>query len=127
MFTTEDVLRLIQYLGLPVDSEQISLITARLAVLQALSPYLTTQIQNDLLLLDELDELLQAGIGIKRADIVEFDVLQRVMGLITRSIQVIRRIAAKLKVEPDLSALQEQIATLTGRTDDPITIDKVRG
>jgi hypothetical protein len=132
MFTTEDVIRLITYLGLPISQEWIDWITARLGVLQTIAPYLTEQIKDDLDRLDELDELLQTNIGIKKADVVEFDVVQRSMGLITRSIQLIRRLAAKLSnqavtIEPNLSSLQEQLSTLTNRSNDPLTINKVLG
>lgn len=132
MFTTEDVIRLVSYLGLPITQEWIGLITVRLGVLQAIAPYLTEQIKADLDMLDELDELLQTNIGIKKADVVEFDVVQRSMGLITRSIQLIRRLAAKLSnetvtIKPNLSFLQEQLDTLTNRSNDPLTINKVLG
>jgi hypothetical protein len=132
MFTTEDVIRLITYLGLPISQEWIDWITARLGVLQTIAPYLTEQIKDDLDRLDELDELLQTNIGIKKADVVEFDVVQRSMGLTTRSIQLIRRLAAKLSnqavtIEPNLSSLQEQLSTLTNRSNDPLTINKVLG
>lgn len=132
MFTIEDVVRLITHLGLPVTQQWIDLITARLKALEIIAPYLTQQIKDDLDMLDELDELLQTNIGIKKADVVEFDVLQRLMGLITRSIQLIRRLAAKLSnqtstIEPNLSFLQEQLNTFTNRSNDPLTIDKILG
>jgi hypothetical protein len=132
MFTTEDVIRLITYLGLPITQEWIDWITGRLGALQIIAPYLTEQIKDDLDMLDELDELLQTNIGIKKADVVEFDAVQRSMGIITRSIQLIRRLAAKLSnqtvtIEPNLSFLQERLDTLTNRSNDPLTIDKVLG
>jgi hypothetical protein len=127
MFTTDDIWRIIGFLGLATDTVQVTALQVRLAEIEAVSVFLATQIQNDLRLLQELDTSLQKYLGVTRADIIEFDAKQRGMGLITRSIQIIRRLAKVLGIEPDLSGLQEMYASIAGNENDqPLTIGKVR-
>jgi hypothetical protein len=127
MFTTDDIWRIIGFLGLATDAVQVTAIQTRLAEIEAVSVFLATQIQGDLKLLQELDAFLQKNLGVVKADIIEFDAKQRGMGLITRSIQIIRRIAKALGIEPDLSGLQEMYASIAeGGNDQPLTITKVR-
>ncbi len=126
MFTTDDIWRIIGFLGLSTDTIQVVAIQTRLTEIEATSPFLATQIQGDLKLLQELDGFLQKNLGLTKADIIEFDAKQRGMGLITRSIQVIRRVAKALGIEPDLSGLQEMYASMAGDDNQPLTINKVR-
>ncbi len=110
-----------------MDVAQVTALQARLAEIESTSVFLATQIQGDLKLLQELDTSLQKNLGVVKADIIEFDAKQRGMGLITRSIQIIRRLAKALGIEPNLNDLQEMYASIAENGDDqPLTITKVR-
>jgi hypothetical protein len=127
MFTNDDLWLVIRFLGLSHEPIIVVGLETRLQEIEstpALEPILN-QVKSDLKDLVSLDVSLQKVLGITKADVVEFDAKLRGMGLITRSIQLIRRIAKNVGVEPDLSILHEMYGGISG-DNSPMTINKVR-
>jgi hypothetical protein len=128
MFSNEQMWQIVTWLGLANDDLSIASLELKLRDIGTSRPEVTMQVQADLGLLISLDASLQKNLGLVKADIIQFDAKLRAMGFITRMIQLVRRIARSLAVEPDISALQEMYGGLTGgHNNDPLTINKVRG
>jgi hypothetical protein len=130
MFTTEDIWAIIKWLSIPATDDQALIIRAALATLEARSPTFVIDIQADIAALVELDNQMQKQMGVIKADVLEFDAKQRLMGAITRSIQLVRRIAKNISagagttISPDLSGLQEMYNAINFLKNEPLTIGK---
>lgn len=124
MFEEKEIWLLIKYLGLPYTQLQYDGLRSKLTEVEALSDLLVAQIQQELQQLIELDEQIQTRTGIKKAEDIEFDVQQQVMGTIARSIQLLQSIGKAIEVVPDLTELRRYYGLLSG-ANQPLTLRKV--
>jgi hypothetical protein len=114
----------IEYLGVGYEIETIAMVRQKFIDLELKSPYLVEVIQDDLLRLGELDDQLQTRLGVRKAELVEFAVVELAMSLVARTIQIIRRMGKKLDVAPDLENYLQMYEDLRGRSVVPLTVDK---
>jgi hypothetical protein len=127
MIEEQEILDSIEYLGVGWEAAVVAQVRAAFTALELSTPYLVETIQDDLLRLAELDDLFQTRLGLKKVDLVEFAAAEYAMSLLTRTMQIIRRIGAKLKIEPDLSAYRQMYNDLTAGGNVPLTANKVVG
>jgi hypothetical protein len=126
MFTETQLWEIIKYFNLARTQVQRDDLRALLTQVEALSSVLVAQVQAELIQLSELEEDIQSGIGIKKADTVEFDAAQRAAAAIARSIQLLQSIGRSIQLEPDLTPLKTYAAMLgVGNQPRSLTLEKI--